>query len=60
MSAQNKNKIAYFKKLLKEYDEACQHMAFKGSRHPDEWDDIDEFYKDTKTKVIGYFAKNVS
>jgi len=46
--------MRYITKLLKDFENACEHTVMKGSYPPQEFDWVDENYKKCRTKLLRY------
>ncbi len=52
--------IKYVRKLINELDKYAREDEMKGSYHPDDRDDVEQSYKDSKDKLIKYLTKNIN
>lgn len=39
---------------LKLHEQACYDLAFKGSQHPDDWEDIEKRWERSRAKLLEY------
>ena len=51
-------KLKYFKKLLKDFENACEHKLMKGSYPPEEFQWCDDNYKKIRESIINYVKDN--
>lgn len=51
--------MRYIQKLLKDFEQAAIDKSWKGSMHPDDWDDVEKNYKDAKKKLVRYIGSKI-
>lgn len=49
----------YVRRLVKEFEEACEHKVMKGSYHPDDQEGVDEWHAHCKKKLINYIGSKI-
>jgi hypothetical protein len=56
---ERESKTKYFKRLLKDFERACEHKVMKGSYPPEEFTWCDLQYQTAREKIINYFDRTI-